>query len=424
MRILLPSRENTPYNSSSLLWDNWMYKSFRNTVLATCVLLTGTLFSQAALVEDIKIGEKFTLASKVLDEEREYWVSLPLTYNNKDTIRYPVLYMFDPDLNAMFHVFSGMVKQMGADATPVIPEMIVVGIVNKNRVKDSSPTHSLIQYGGGENQAQDVSGGADSYLKFIKDELIPRIEKGYKTENYRILTGYSFTGPTVIHALYTLPELFNAYISIDPSLWWDDKILIRRYEAFQKSAKLSKRRLFVAGTERVESVFPDENTVLEFIKLVNEKPTDNLAFGSEIFSTDENHHTMQIQSLYRGLRFIFDGHMIRQDQQFHPAIEVKNQFNKLSEKLGHEFKLREGLINWFGYGRLYNKQFGIDVERAIEFFRLNTEYYPESSNTWDSLGEAYSVSGDKKQSLFAYRRALTLNPDNQNAQNKIELLEQ
>jgi len=404
-----------------------MFKSFKSAVLLLIIFFSfseNSLSASPSNVENnITIGEKFIIESSVLNEKREYWVSLPRSYNKNNNKKYPVLYMFDAELNALFHVFSGMVKQMGIDATPTIPEMIVVGIVNKNRVKDSSPTNSLIQYGGSENKSYKVSGGADTYLQFIEKELIPTIESNFKTTNYRILTGYSFTGPTVIHSLYSKPELFNAYISIDPSMWWDNQVMIKRYDNFQKNIKLHKRRLFIAGSERLPSVFPDENYVIEFINLINSKPTDNLAFGSVIFSPEENHNTMQIMSFYKGLRYIFDGFMVRQDVSFHPAADLKQQFVNLSKKLGFEFHLSEGLINWYGYGRLYNSQFGIDVNRAIEFFILNTEYYPESSNAWDSLGEAYGIAGEKEQSLQAYKKSFALDPKNENAVKQIKLLE-
>jgi predicted alpha/beta superfamily hydrolase len=371
---------------------------------------------------DIKIGEKKTLQSNTLKEKRAYWVSLPKSYNNNDYTKYPVLYLLDGDMHSFFQIFSGMVNQMSVDASPTIPEMIVVGIVSSNRVRDSSPTNSLTQYGGKKNQSLEVTGGADKFIHFIKEELIPTIDLHYRTSDYRVLTGYSFTGLPVIQSLFTSPDTFNAYIAIDPSLWWDNQFMLKQLTAFYQSPAVDKRRLFVSTTNRVTEVYPKENYVKAFIETLNKRPKQGLDFDSVTFGADENHHTMPILSFYKGLRSIFDGYMIDDHTRFRPASELKLHFEKISKKLGANFLLYESIINWFGYDRLYNTQFGIDVDRAIEFFLLNTQYYPLSANAWDSLGEAYLVKGEKERALSSYKKSLELNPNNNNANEKIKLL--
>ncbi|QTH73500.1 alpha/beta hydrolase [Pseudoalteromonas xiamenensis] len=207
----------------------------------------------------IEIGDKQVLESKILGEEREYFISLPTSYNQNNYSSYPVLYLLDGDMNSFFQVFSGMVNQMSVDASPTIPEMIVVGIVSQNRVRDSSPTHPLIQYGGTKNEALHITGGADKFIQFIKEELIPKINQNYRTSAYKVLVGYSFAGLPVIQSLYTTPETFNAYLAIDPSMWWDDQHMLKQLSHFYQSPKLNKRRLFVATTTRVTEVYPKEN---------------------------------------------------------------------------------------------------------------------------------------------------------------------
>jgi predicted alpha/beta superfamily hydrolase len=315
-----------------------------------------------------------------------------------------------------------MVNQMSVDASPTIPEMIVIGIVSQERVRDSSPTNSLTQYGGIKNQALDITGGADKLIHFIKDELIPTIDQNYRTSDYRLLAGYSFTGLPVIQSLFIMPDTFNAYIAIDPSMWWDNQFMLKQLDSFYQTPSLNKRRLFVATSERVSEVYPKDNYVKQLIEKLNTKPKPGLYFDSIIFGLDENHHTMPILSFYKGLRSIFDGYMIDDHTRFRPADEVKLHFEKVSKKLGANFYLYEEIINWFGYERLYNTQFGIDIDRAIEFFLLNTEYYPLSANAWDSLGEAYLVRGANKLALDSYKKSLKLNPQNENAKEKVQQL--
>src|SRR5687767_4215597 len=92
----------------------------------------------------IRIGEKFSLQSKILKERRPYWVHLPESYTNTTFAprRYPVLYLLDGDPN--FHSTSGVVQFMGGavNANIQIPELIVVAIPNTQRTRDLTPTRS------------------------------------------------------------------------------------------------------------------------------------------------------------------------------------------------------------------------------------------------------------------------------------------
>ena len=80
-------------------------------------------------------------------------------------------------------------------------------------------------------------------------------------------------------------------------------------------------------------------------------------------------------------------------------------------KQSDDYYASESQLNALGY-RLLNKK---KVREAIEIFKLNVEAYPQSANVYDSLGEAYMVSGDKELAVRNYRRAVELNPQNANA---------
>ena len=75
------------------------------------------------------------------------------------------------------------------------------------------------------------------------------------------------------------------------------------------------------------------------------------------------------------------------------------------------------MLNNLGYGFLYGEQ---DPQAAIGVFRIATRVWPESSNTWDSLGEGYMEAGDFEQAIENYQKSLELDPGNQNAVEMIE----
>src|ERR1051325_1125715 len=172
--------------------------------------------------QEINIGERFTVHSKILSEDRPYWVYLPRSYFSKTVApkSYPVMYLLDGD--AHFHSASGVVQFMssGINGNVQIPELIVVAIPNTHRTRDLTPTHSLLGTDGKEEQSFSSSGGGDAFLKFLEGELIPLIEGKYRTAPYRLLVGHSFGGTLAIHALESKPNTFQAIIAIDPSLWW------------------------------------------------------------------------------------------------------------------------------------------------------------------------------------------------------------
>jgi predicted alpha/beta superfamily hydrolase len=380
-------------------------------------------FSLSVAAETINIGEKFSIDSKILGEQREYWISLPDSYKKNGSKAYPVFYFLDADQHYFFQTFSGMVKQMGADASPQIPEMIFVGITmgaGSKRYFDATPTVSTVQYGGQKNDPINT-GGANKFLQYLQQELIPHIDTTYSTSDYRLLSGYSVTAMPVIQALYTMPKTFNGYIAVDPSIWFDNHVMLRRTEHFINNTVLHKRRLFLASSHRVGAVYPKQNYTIELIEKMNLASKEGLDFGSVIYGLEENHQSMPVLSFYKGLRHIFDGYMIDEETRFRPANELKNHFQKLSKKLGSIFFLNEGLVQYFAYDNLYNTQFGkVNINQAIEYFKLNVENYPESYNAWGSLGEGYLVNGQNTLALSAYKKALALSPNNKSVEVQIE----
>jgi len=97
------------------------------------------------------------------------------------------------------------------------------------------------------------------------------------------------------------------------------------------------------------------------------------------------------------------------------AVEV---FNKKHSEDDAWIPFSEIRMNILGYQKLQSGK----VEEAIELFKLNVIAYPESSNTYDSLGEAYMVNGQNELAIKNYNKSLELNPNNENAKDKLKQL--
>jgi tetratricopeptide (TPR) repeat protein len=102
------------------------------------------------------------------------------------------------------------------------------------------------------------------------------------------------------------------------------------------------------------------------------------------------------------------------------TVQVMNLYKSLKENAAGYY-LNEQEINSVGYFLLYNLK---RIDAAIIFFKLNTLEFPKSANTFDSLGEAYMVSGDNKKAIENYKKSFELDPTNDNAQKMIEKMTQ
>jgi predicted alpha/beta superfamily hydrolase len=370
--------------------------------------------------KNIVIGERLTIKSEILNSDREISIYLPNSYNDNNYINYPVLYLLDG--RKFFNSFTGVITQLSSDVSPQIPEMIVIGITSQNRIKDSSPTNSLIGYTKEEEKGLEVSGGADDFLKFIQKELIPFVEHKYRTNSYRTFVGYSFTGLPVLQALFSIPETFNSYLVIDFSAWWDNGIMMKRLKLFSKEYNGTKRDIFFTTVDRVSNnIYLEEyNPGWTFIQEFEQNSPNNISLGYKKYEyKEENHHSMPLVSFIDGMKYIFREHMINYDEMYTNPKLIQAKFSKLSERLGYNVYLPEGVINYYGYLFLYTRP---DIEKALFYFNYNTKNYPLSSNAWDSLAEAYKVNGNKIKARKSYIKALDLNPENPKIRKRLEEL--
>jgi predicted alpha/beta superfamily hydrolase len=176
---------------------------------------TPDALAAASASQPLTIGETFTIESKVLGETRRINVYLPPGYAGTE-LRVPVLYMPDGGIAEDFLHVAGLV-QVGVGNGTMRP-FLLVGIENTERRRDlTGPT----------NNAEDRKiaprvGGSAEFRKFIRDELMPEVTKRYRTTDETATVGESLAGLFVVETFFLEPDLFDTYIAIDPSLWWND----------------------------------------------------------------------------------------------------------------------------------------------------------------------------------------------------------
>jgi predicted alpha/beta superfamily hydrolase len=369
-------------------------------VFALLVLVSASAPAQVpAGVSPLKIN------SAVLGEERTILVRVPPGYET-NKLRYPVLYMTDG--NAHIGHTSSTVEFLAQNGR--MSELIVVGITNTDRTRDLSPTHVKTTVGGGGSALQfPTSGGGDKFLKFIETELIPEIEKRYRTHPYRILAGHSLGGLFAIHAMVSRPEVFNSYVAVSPALQWDNQVAVKRAEDFFKAPKEWQGTLIMTlGREPG----PIEDGFYQLKQVLEKNQTKGFEWKAEVLD-DEDHGSVVMPSHYLAMRKIFNGWQVPRDPN---SGQISGDFKTVEEhyqKLSQRFKFTiippENLINQMGYQSLFADRF----DEAIAIFKTNVERYPGSANVYDSLAEAYERTGKLELAAPLYEKAQTLGTQNQ-----------
>lgn len=366
----------------------------------------------------IEIGIIDTISSKILSEKRPIWIYKP---NNETgpaekNKKYPVVYLLDGD----WHFISvvGMLQQLGyINGNTVTPEMIVVGIPVSDRYRDMTSSC--------DTMVSKNSGGYENFISFIKNELFPHIESTLPVSPYKVLIGHSLGGLTAINTLIRYPDLFNSYIAIDPSMWWNNQYSLKEAASALSGKTFEYKKLFVALANTMEKnmdtsrVRKDNSrntlpirSLLEFSDLLKSSNRNKLEYQIKYY-LNENHGSVPHIATYDGLHFIFDFYNLSVkksdylDTTMALADKVEKHYKLVSQKMGYLIKPSENTINAYGYSSIYMN----NLKLARYFFDLNIKYYPESYNVYDSSGDFYVMIQNYKQAALMYQKALTIFED-------------
>ena len=237
--------------------------------------------------------------------------------------------------------------------------MIVVGIPNTDRTRDMTPTQI-----DSETPSMNAknTGGGPNFLKFIEKELTPHIDLSYPTQPYRMLIGHSLGGLVVMNALITRPTSFNAYICIDPSMWYNKTKFLQTTKKALSEQKYTGTALYlgIANTmstgmtlvqvDKDTSANAHINAIRDMDKHIKSDPQNGLRYRSTYYS-DDTHGSVPLMAEYNGLRFIFDFHDLKMtteeqaDTNTVLADRYKAHYTMVSKRMGYTARHSEPLIN-------------------------------------------------------------------------------
>ena len=255
-------------------------------------LLTGAPHAAepATPAEPIVLGETFTLASTALAEQRRINVFRPTYYGEAIPGPLPVLYMPDGGMAEDFLHIAGLLQVSVSNGT--VRPFLLVGIENTQRRRDLTGPTGVAK----DREIAPVVGGSAAFRAFLRDELMPEIARHHAVTGERALIGESLAGLFVIETLMLEPALFDHYIAVDPSLWWNEGWILREAAAL-RAGKAKPAALFIAASH------PSEIGELSARLIAAWQPLTGNGFRLDYLPLrDETHATIFHPAALRALR--------------------------------------------------------------------------------------------------------------------------
>lgn len=247
------------------------------------------------------------LTSRVVGQRYKLYISLPQDYADTSR-RFSVVFLLDADYS--FALAHNIVEHLSDRHD--LEQLLIVGIAyagplryRLNRTRDYTPTH--VPTGGYGPAYQRVSGGGPAFRKFLKEELIPFIEHGYRVRHDRTLVGHSYGGLFASWVAFTDPEMFQRYIVVSPSLWYDDHLMFDvegRYAA--SHTRLPARMFFTVGAREVNAQRDMVSDLRRFVRQVEGRSYPGLQVRLRVLPED-THDSIFPTGLGLGLRYVLDG---------------------------------------------------------------------------------------------------------------------
>ena len=201
----------------------------------------------------------FTLESPALKETRRINVYTPPGYETAQDARYPVLYMPDGGEQEDFpHVAATL------DAAIRAGEMrpfILVGIENTERRRDMTGPTEVDE----DRKIAPRVGGSAAFRAFLRDELMPEVRRRYRVTEETAIIGESLAGLFIMETFFLQPELFNTFIALSPSLWWNNDELVRKADERLKARPDLRATLYVASANE-EGIAPQSARLAEVFR--------------------------------------------------------------------------------------------------------------------------------------------------------------
>jgi predicted alpha/beta superfamily hydrolase len=326
------------------------------------VLWMASFFSLGS--EPIIIGQTITIDSKVLMKPASLKIRLPSSYQTLKNKRYPVFLSL-----GSFSSTAVTIDTLSHNQEYPMPDTILVSLTTETIV-------NFIQRGS----------KSEDFINFFETDVIPYIDKHYRSQPFRILASSERFGQVTLYSLMQKTELFQAYFAI--SSWIkDDSGLVNEFETFLKSDKDISAFLWLSSGGEAR-VAPNYH---KLISLLQQHAPKNLKWKSAQFNQNTN-MSQGLISLPNAIESLFADLVLTPDSPIvsKGARSIKNYYKQLSDdKYGYAIS-SEIAIRDLGYTMLNEEK----VKKAIEIFEINIKDYPNSPHVYRALATALTIDNN------------------------------
>lgn len=271
----------------------------KRTALAALGFITALTLAPAPSVRaqeppTLTFGRIDHVQSKGLGEDRRINVFVPPGYH-KGTARFPVIYLLDGSAHEDYFHVASLIDFLATYG--VMPDTIVVGISNVDRKRD----FTLPSKDEKDLASAPTSGGAGRFVSFLETELVPYVEAHYRTAGTRTIIGQSLGGLLATQILLEKPALFDNYVIVSPSLWWNHEALIQASAELMKKNQAPNRKVYLSIAEEHPEMMATARTLGERLKECRWEGLQSLYD----FLGNENHATSLHISVYRAMAFLY-----------------------------------------------------------------------------------------------------------------------
>lgn len=334
-----------------------------------------------------------TINSQKLGTKREIIVTLPPYYTQDPDKKYPVLIVLDGEYLAA--PFTGILEY--SNYWEDLPEMIVVA-VNQNgnqRFLDSKFD---------KETGIPIETGAN-FFEFLGMELIPYIEKKYRTQPFRIVAGHDTTAGFLNFYLYKDNPVFNAYISLAPEMAPEMENRIA-----ERLAIITKPIIYyqASGEGDLKELRKKMTLLDQNIQAIANK---NFRYQFDDFK-EASHYSLVPQAIPQALYFIFEGYQPISMFEYQNKIVTLNKdytqylidrYGNLEKGLGLKVKPRLTDFKAIEAAILKNKKY----DELLELAEYAEKHFPKTTLSVYHKGLYYEKTGDFKKARKEYNRAFT-----------------
>lgn len=341
------------------------------------ILLASLLYGLVVNAEPVSIPgtETKPIYSDIVQQDYQLLVNLPAGYAQGKQ-HYPVLYLLDAQWD--FPLISSIYGEQYYDG--FVPGLIIIGITwggknpNPDQLRRRDFTPSDVDQDGS-------SGGAENFLNFIQQELIPFVDKHYRTTEQRTLMGSSLGGLFTLYSLFNQPNLFANYIPSSPAVNWDNNVLYTYTKNFEK--KLTQQAKLFMPVSELEGLY---QPVMQFAEFLQQKHYAGLQWRSHTVM-GAGHSGVKAEGNTRGLQYVFQPADLDlthqqlsryigqyQSQRNNQPIKITIQSNKLQLHLDQNKLTLSAAdkLNFYHRGEFVKLHFDVNTNNEITGVELLT----------------------------------------------------